>query len=82
VAMRGVDMLCDSLMNNNGILRGNDVITFIPERSAQFKHVSTAFFAEIERKFLEMCAHQPFKHIQSVQHSIRRRQMRERTRLK
>ena len=61
-----VEMLCDSLMNNNGILRGNNVIKFTPEQSVlklnigdpirltaeQFGRLSAAFFAEIERKFV------------------------------
>jgi hypothetical protein len=61
-----VEMVCDSLMNNDGILRGNNVIKFVPEQSvlklqigdpitltqAQFKRLSTAFFAEIESKFV------------------------------
>ncbi len=61
-----VEMLCDSLMSNNGILRGNNVIKFTPEQSVlklnigdpirltaeQFGRLSAAFFAEIERKFV------------------------------
>jgi hypothetical protein len=60
-----VEMLCDSLMNNNGILRDSTVIKLIPDRSAvklrigdpstsprtQFERLSAAFFAELERKF-------------------------------
>ena len=52
-----VEMLSDSLMNNNGILRGNKVIKYIPEQSvlklrigdpikltaADFKRLSEAF---------------------------------------
>ena len=61
-----VEMLCDSLMNNNGILRGGNVIKLIPDRSVlklnignpirltleQFERLSAAFFADLERKFL------------------------------
>jgi hypothetical protein len=59
-------MLADSLMNNNGVLRASTVIKLIPEKSVvglrigdriqltadQFERLSTAFFAELERKFL------------------------------
>jgi len=62
-----VEMLCDSLMNNEGILRGTNVINFIPGQSVlkldigdpisltaeQFGRLSAAFFTEIERKFLQ-----------------------------
>ena len=61
-----VEMLSDSLLNNEGTLRGNNVIKFIPDQSVvkleigdpirltaeQFKRLSSAFFAEIERRFL------------------------------
>ncbi|HEY5024626.1 MAG TPA: hypothetical protein VII76_06595 [Acidimicrobiales bacterium] len=61
-----VAMLCDSLMNNNGILRDSTVIRLIPDESVlklrigdpinltarDFTRLSKAFFAEIERKFL------------------------------
>lgn len=61
-----VEMLCDSLMNNDGILRDSNVIKLIPDRSVvklhvgdrigltakDFERLSAAFFAEIERKFL------------------------------
>jgi hypothetical protein len=61
-----VEMLSDSLINNKGILRGNNVIKFVPDQSVvkleigdpirlteeQFKRLSTAFLAEIERRFL------------------------------
>jgi hypothetical protein len=59
-------MICDSLMNNNGILRGNKVIKYIPDQSVvklnigdqirltagEFEGLSTAFFTDLERKFL------------------------------
>jgi hypothetical protein len=61
-----VEMICDSLMNNNGVLRGNTVVKYIPEQSVvklkigdqirltaeEFERLSAAFFAELERKFL------------------------------
>jgi hypothetical protein len=56
------------LINNEGVLRGNNVIKFIPDQSvvklnirirdrirlstAQFERLSKAFFTELERKFL------------------------------
>ena len=65
-ALNEVELLSDSLMNNDGVLRGNNVIKLIPERSvlklnigdpirlsaAQFEELSQAFFAEIEARFL------------------------------
>lgn len=61
-----VEMLCDSLMNNNGVLRDSNVIKLIPDQSVvklhigdsirltekEFERLSAAFFDEIERKFL------------------------------
>ncbi len=61
-----VEMMCDSLMNNNGVLRGNNVIKYIPDQSVvklnigdqirltaeEFERLSAAFFAELERRFL------------------------------
>jgi hypothetical protein len=62
-----VEMICDSLMNDNGILRGNDVIKYMPDESVvklgigdqirltaeEFERLSAAFFAELERTFLQ-----------------------------
>ena len=62
-----VEMICDSLLNNKGILRGNNVIKYMPGQSVvklnvgdkirltadEFERLSAAFFAELERKFLE-----------------------------
>jgi hypothetical protein len=53
-------------MNNDGVLRGNNVIKLVPERSilklelgdrirldiSQFRRLSKAFFAELESKFV------------------------------
>ncbi|HEY8787617.1 MAG TPA: hypothetical protein VIM10_00570 [Actinopolymorphaceae bacterium] len=61
-----VELLCDSLMNNDGILRGSNVVKLIPEQSGvklhvgdpirltedDFDRLSSAFFVELERKFL------------------------------
>jgi hypothetical protein len=61
-----VELLRDSLMNNNGILRASNVVKLIPEQSVvklkigepirrtakDFEALSTAFFAELERIFL------------------------------
>lgn len=61
-----VELLADSLMNNGGMLRGNNVIKLVPEQTvgklkvgdrialsaAQFEQLSQAFLAEIEAKFL------------------------------
>jgi hypothetical protein len=61
-----VELLCDSLMNNEGVLRGSSVITLPPDQSvlklnigdpirltaADFERLSAAFFAEMERRFL------------------------------
>ena len=60
-------MICDSLMNNNGLLRDSNVIKYIPGQSVvklhvgdkihltaeEFERLSATFFAELERKFLE-----------------------------
>jgi hypothetical protein len=61
-----VEMLCESLMNNDGILRESNVIKLVPDQSVlklnfgdpiritaeQFKRLSAAFWDELERKFL------------------------------
>jgi hypothetical protein len=61
-----VELVADSLMNNGGVLRGNNVIKLVPEESvlkldigdrirvnaAQFDRLAKAFFGEIESKFL------------------------------
>jgi hypothetical protein len=62
-----VELLADSLMNNGGELRGNDVIKYKPEesvlklelgdpiriRAAEFERLSTAFLADLESKFVK-----------------------------
>jgi hypothetical protein len=61
-----VELLCESLLNNNGVFRGNNVIKYDPETSvlgitpgetialkaADFERLSTAFYAELEARFL------------------------------
>lgn len=62
-----VELLTDSLMNNKGVLRGNNVIKYLPNRSvtklsvgdpiqlttAKFERLSKAFLADLERKFVQ-----------------------------
>jgi hypothetical protein len=64
-ALNEVEMLADSLMNNAGILRGINVITYVPEDAVvklkigdrirltaeEFERLAAAFFAEIDTKF-------------------------------
>src|ERR1700730_3375134 len=61
-----VRLVCDSLMNNKGILRGDKQIKLTPERSvlklhvgdpielteSEFARLSAAFFAELQRRFM------------------------------
>ena len=61
-----VELLADSLMNNNGILRGNNVIKWIPDQTVlklevgdpirltagDFERLATAFLDELQRRFL------------------------------
>jgi hypothetical protein len=61
-----VELLSESVMNNDGVLRGNNVIKLIPDQSvlklnigdriklsvAQFERLSKAFLTEIQSKFL------------------------------
>jgi hypothetical protein len=60
-----VELLTESVMDNDGVFRGNSVIKFVPETSvlklnigdrirlsaAQFERLAKAFLADIERKF-------------------------------
>jgi hypothetical protein len=62
-----VELLSDSLMNNDGILRGDNVIKLVPDQSvlkldigdpislsaAQFGRLSKAFLEEIEARFVK-----------------------------
>jgi hypothetical protein len=61
-----VEMIADSLVNNDGVLRGNNVIKYVPDQSVvklkvgdqirltekDFERLSAAFFDDLERKFL------------------------------
>jgi hypothetical protein len=61
-----VRIVCDSLLNNDGIMRADKQIKLAPERSVlklnvgdpielteeEFDRLSVAFFAELERRFL------------------------------
>jgi hypothetical protein len=61
-----VRIICDSLMNNNGVMRGDKQIKLTPERlvlklnigdpirltEEELERLSAAFFAELERRFL------------------------------
>jgi hypothetical protein len=61
-----VELMADSLIGNDGVLRGNNVIKLIPEKSvlklkigdriglsaAQFERLSKAFLADIRAKFV------------------------------
>jgi hypothetical protein len=61
-----VELLVESLMNNDGVLRGNNVIKFVPDESvlklnigdrirlsaAQFERLSKAFLAELRAKYV------------------------------
>ncbi len=62
-----VELISDSLINNDGIMRGNNVIKLIPDqtvvklevgdrirlRAAQFEQLSKAFLAELASRFLQ-----------------------------
>jgi hypothetical protein len=62
-----LELLSDSLMNNDGVLRGNNVIKYVPEQSvlklepgdrielsaADFDRFAKAFFADLEAKFVK-----------------------------
>jgi len=61
-----VELLCDGLINNNGILRENNAVKLIPDESVvkvqfgqhiqltsdEFERLATAFFTDLRRKFL------------------------------
>jgi hypothetical protein len=62
-----LELLTESLMNNDAALRGNNVIKYVPDESvlkldigdrihlpaAQFERLSKAFFADLEAKFVK-----------------------------
>jgi hypothetical protein len=61
-----VELITDSLMNNDGLLRGNNVIKLVPGQSvlklkigdrirlgtAEFERLSKAFFSELQSRFV------------------------------
>ena len=61
-----VELICESLMNNDGVLRSNNVVKYVPEQAAvglkigdpirlsavDFERLSNAFFTDLERKFV------------------------------
>jgi hypothetical protein len=61
-----LELICDSLMNNDGVLRGNNVIKYVADQSVvkleigdqirltadEFERLSAACFEDLERKFL------------------------------
>ena len=61
-----VELICESLMNHDGVFTESTVIKMVPDQSVvklqfgdpvrltedQFERLSRAFFAELERKFL------------------------------
>ncbi len=65
-ALNELELIAESLMNNDGVLRANNVVKYGPEQAVvklkigdqirltadQFERLSAAFFAELERKFL------------------------------
>jgi hypothetical protein len=65
-ALNEVELMSDSLMNNGGELRGNNVIKYVPDQSvlkldigeriklnaAEFERLAKAFFAEIKSRFV------------------------------
>ena len=62
-----VELLTESLMSNDGVLQGNNVIKYVPEKSVvglavgdrirltaeQFEQLCRAFLDEIERRFVK-----------------------------
>jgi hypothetical protein len=62
-----VELLTESLMNNDGVLQGNNVIKYVPEKSVvglavgdrirltaeQFEQLCRAFLDELERRFVK-----------------------------
>ena len=65
-ALNEVELIVESLLNNDGVLRGNNVIKYVPAQTAakleigdtirlraeQFERLSAAFLAEIESRFV------------------------------
>lgn len=65
-ALNEVELICDSLMNNDGVLQASNVIKYVPDQSVvklnmgdqisltaeKFERLSAAFFEELESRFL------------------------------
>lgn len=61
-----VELICESLLNNDRVLQGNNVVKYVPEESVvglkigdrirlsadDFTRLADAFFADLERKFV------------------------------
>lgn len=61
-----VELICESLLNNDGVLQGNNVVKYVPQESVvglkigdrirlsadDFTRLADAFFADLERKFV------------------------------
>lgn len=70
IPLNEVELLTDSLLNNHGVLRGDNVIKYAPGKSVtkpnigdaigltagEFERLSEAFFIELERKFVAPAA--------------------------
>jgi hypothetical protein len=66
-ALNEVELLCESLVNNRGVLRVGNALKFIPEETVlglhpgdaialsrgDFERLSAAFFAVLQRRFLD-----------------------------
>jgi hypothetical protein len=64
-ALNEVELIVESLLNNDGVFRGNNVIAYVPGESIvklspgqriqltddDFERLSEAFFTELEKKF-------------------------------
>ena len=62
-----VEMIAESLMNNDGILQASTVLKYVPEQAVvqlkvgdrirlsldDFERLSSAYFAELERRFVQ-----------------------------
>jgi hypothetical protein len=62
-----VEMIAESLMNNDGVLQAHTVLKYLPEQAVvqlkvgdrirlsldDFERLSSAFFAELERRFVQ-----------------------------
>ena len=72
-ALNEVELLSESLVNNYGVLRVGPALRFVPEETvlglrpgdtialtrSDFERLSSAFFAELEKRFLDVPAPEP-----------------------